>query len=63
MAELGGLRRFEIPRRLMGYLGLVPGARSTGKSVHRLGITIAKRSLGEMSAKLTGAATAGCATP
>jgi len=32
----------------MGYLGLVPGARSTGESVHRLGITIAERSLEEM---------------
>ena len=39
MAEVGDLRRFESPRQLMGYLGLVPGERSTGESVHRLGIT------------------------
>jgi transposase len=39
MAELGDLRRFDSPRQLMGYLGLVPGERSTGNSVHRLGIT------------------------
>lgn len=39
MVEIGDLRRFESPRRLMGYLGLVPGERSTGESVHRLGIT------------------------
>jgi transposase len=39
MAEIGDLRRFENPRQLMGYLGLVPGERSTGESVRRLGIT------------------------
>jgi transposase len=39
MAEIGDLRRFENPRQLMGYLGLVPGERSTGDSVRRLGIT------------------------
>jgi transposase len=39
MAEIGHLRRFDNPRQLMGYLGLVPGERSTGESVHRLGIT------------------------
>jgi transposase len=39
MAEIGDLRRFENPRQFMGYLGLVPGERSTGESVHRLGIT------------------------
>lgn len=39
MAEIGDLRRFDNPRQLMGYLGLVPGERSTGESVHRLGIT------------------------
>ena len=39
MAEVGDLRRFESPRQLMGYLGLVPGDRSTGETVHRLGIT------------------------
>lgn len=39
MAEIGDLGRFENPRQLMGYLGLVPGERSTGDSVRRLGIT------------------------
>ncbi len=39
MAGIGDLRRFDSPRQLMGYLGLVPGERSTGDSVHRLGIT------------------------
>jgi transposase len=44
MAEIGDLRRFENPRQLMGYLGLVPGERSTGESVRRLGITRAGNS-------------------
>jgi transposase len=39
MAEIGDLRRFDNPRQSMGYLGLVPGERSTGESVRRLGIT------------------------
>ena len=39
MAEIGDLRRFDSPRQLMGYLGLVPGERSTGDTIHRLGIT------------------------
>jgi transposase len=39
MAEIGDLRRFDNPRQLMGYLGLVPGERSTGDSVRRTGIT------------------------
>lgn len=39
MAEIGDLRRFDSPRQFMGYLGLVPGERSTGDSVRRLGIT------------------------
>ncbi|MGE0418697.1 MAG: IS110 family transposase [Acetobacteraceae bacterium] len=39
MVEVGDLSRFENPRQLMGYLGLVPGERSTGESVRRLGIT------------------------
>lgn len=39
MAEIGDLRRFDSPGQLMGYLGLVPGERSTGDSVRRLGIT------------------------
>jgi transposase len=39
MAEVGDLQRFDSPRQFMGYLGLVPGERSTGDTVHRLGIT------------------------
>lgn len=39
MVELGDLRRFDTPRQLMGYLGMVPGERSTGDTVRRLGIT------------------------
>lgn len=39
VAEVGDLRRFESPRQFMGYLGLVPGERSTGEAVRRLGIT------------------------
>jgi hypothetical protein len=31
LAELGDLSRFESPRQLMGYLGLTPSERSTGK--------------------------------
>ena len=37
--EVGDIRRFESPRRLMGYLGLVPGERSTGETVRRGSIT------------------------
>jgi transposase len=44
MAEIGDLSRFENPRQLMAYLGLVPGERSTGDTVHRLGITKAGNS-------------------
>src|SRR5689334_164550 len=29
------IRRFESPRQLMGYLGLVPGERSTGETMRR----------------------------
>lgn len=39
MAELGDLTRFENPRQLMGYVGLVPSERSTGDRVKRGGIT------------------------
>ena len=38
MVEVGDIRRFEHPRRLMAYLGLVPSERSTGDSVRRGGI-------------------------
>ena len=33
------MRRFDIASQFMGYLGLVPGERSTGDTVRRLGIT------------------------
>jgi len=39
VAEIGDLRRFDSPRRLMAFLGLVPGERSTGEAVRRGGIT------------------------
>jgi transposase len=39
MVEVGDLRRFDTPRKLMSYLGLVPGERSTGDTIRRLGIT------------------------
>lgn len=37
--EVGDVSRFENPRQLMGYLGLVPGERSTGETIRRGGIT------------------------
>lgn len=39
VTEVGDLNRFESPRQLMGYLGLVPSERSTGDSVRRGAIT------------------------
>jgi transposase len=39
LAEIGDLSRFENPRELMGYLGLVPSESSTGDRVKRGGIT------------------------
>jgi transposase len=39
IAEIGDLRRFEHPRKLMGYLGLVPSEVSSGDRVHRGSIT------------------------
>lgn len=39
VAELGDIRRFEHPRDLMGYLGLVPREESSGLSPHKGGIT------------------------
>jgi transposase len=40
-AEIGDVRRFETPRQLMAFLGLVPGERSTGNTVRRTGLTLA----------------------
>lgn len=42
--EIGDITRFENPRQLMGYLGLVPSERSTGATVKRGGITKAGNS-------------------
>ena len=38
-AEVGDVRRFDTPRQLMAYLGLVPSESSTGEQVRRGGIT------------------------
>ena len=40
-AEIGDVRRFDNPRQLMAFLGLVPSERSTGESVRRAGLTLA----------------------
>lgn len=40
MAELGDLRRFESPRRLMAYLGLVPSEHSSGSRRRQGAITL-----------------------
>lgn len=39
VAEIGDLNRFEHPRKLMGYLGLVPSERSRGERTSRGSIT------------------------
>jgi transposase len=39
VAEIGDVRRFETPRQLMAFLGLVPSERSTGDLVRRGSIT------------------------
>src|SRR5205807_115412 len=39
VVEIGDIRRFENPRQLMGFLGLVPEERSTGETVRRGSIT------------------------
>lgn len=41
VAEIGDLRRFDNPRQLMAFLGLVPAERSTGERVRRAGLTLA----------------------
>ena len=40
-AEIGDVRRFDNPRQLMAFLGLVPSERSTGETVRRAGLTLA----------------------
>lgn len=44
MAEVGDLTRFDSPRQLMSYLGLVPSEHSSGMSTRRGGITKAGNS-------------------
>jgi len=39
VAEIGDFSRFDHPRKLMGYLGLVPSERSSGERTARGGIT------------------------
>jgi len=39
-AEIGDVRRFDNPRQLMAFLGLVPSERSTGETVRRAGLTL-----------------------
>lgn len=39
VAEAGDLSRFDNPRQLMAYLGLVPSEHSSGQSLRRGGIT------------------------
>jgi transposase len=41
VAEIGDVRRFDNPRQLMAFLGLVPSERSTGETVRRTGLTLA----------------------
>ena len=48
VAEVGDMRRFEKPRQLMAYLGLVPGEHSSGESrrltsITKAGSTVARR--------------------
>jgi len=44
MAEIGDVRRFDHPRKLMTYLGLVPSEYSTRLTTRRGGITKAGNS-------------------
>jgi transposase len=44
LAEVGDLSRFQTPRQLMAFLGLVPSEASTGDRIKRFGITKAGNS-------------------
>jgi len=44
LAETGDLSRFQTPRQLMAFLGLVPSEASTGDRIRRFGITKAGNS-------------------
>jgi transposase len=37
----GDVRRFDRPRQLMSFLGLVPAESSTGDTIRRKGLTLA----------------------
>ena len=39
VAEVGDVSRFESPRKLMAYLGLIPGEHSSGATIRARGIT------------------------
>lgn len=41
VSEVDDVRRFDSPRQLMAFLGLVPSERSTGDTVKRGGLTLA----------------------
>ncbi|MER8701187.1 transposase [Mesorhizobium sp. M1273] len=41
VSEAGDVRRFDNPRQLMAFLGLVPSERSTGDAVKPGGLTLA----------------------
>lgn len=45
VAEIGDFSRFENPRQLMAYLGLVPSEHSSGKTARRGGVTKAGNAL------------------
>ena len=55
VAEIGDLRRFDNPRQLMAFLGLVPSERSTGERVGRAGLTDLAPSAGRMAGWFHGA--------
>ena len=40
-AEIGDVRRFDTPRQLASFLGLVPAESSTGDTIRRMGLTLA----------------------
>lgn len=44
-AEIGDMNRFDNPRKLMDWIGLVPGESSTGERIRKGGITKAGNSL------------------
>ena len=46
VAEVGDFTRFDNPRQLMAYLGLMPSEHSSGTAIRRGGITKAGNALG-----------------